>query len=179
MVRLGHESITKREVQWRWVWKLSIIRIEEDLREQIFQISYDPTCRNWMQIFAYHWMQILSYYWWGFCLSLHQGLANCAVCGPDLVHCLFYKTSELRMVFTFSNGCKETSTYFVMWKLYEIQISVFMNKVLDIATLIHFCIICGRGQATTTKLCSYDKTVWHAKSKLLAAWPFKVCQPLP
>ena len=97
-------------------------------------------------------------------------------CEPNLACCLLlygWQTKDGFYIFKWL----ERKAKRIFHELYEIQISVSINKVLwEIAPPIHFHIVYGCfGAAVIAK-----KIIWTAKPKVFTIWPFieKVCQSL-
>ena len=90
---------------------------------------------------------------------------------------------ELMMLFTFLNGWKQIKGKIVLcdiWKLCEIQVSVFINKgYWTAAAIISLCIINGWFWSVLSSKIVSD-TMWPVKPKIFACWPFtgKVCWPV-
>lgn len=169
-------ALPKREVQLEWVWKWwASIRVEKDLREQYSKfyvwLNFQKLDADFciMYMFVIFFMRFLPF--------SRSGIGKQPV-GQIWSIASFYKTFELRMFFTFSNDCKETKAYLVVLKLYEIQILVSINIYWWTTTFIHLCVICVRYKLQRQSCIVATETVWPVKSKVLAVWPFKVCQPL-
>lgn len=86
----------------------------------------------------------------------------------------FCTIHELKIVFTFLNGFKKSKGewyFMIMWKLHEIKISVFINKVLLEATCTHLFIIYDHFPTIMAELSSCELRaacwVWPTKPKIL------------
>lgn len=67
-----------------------------------------------------------------------------------------------------------------MWKLYEIYISLSINKYNgNAAMLIHWCIVCGHFCVTRMTRRIAAGTIWSAKPKIFISRSYKAKLPTP
>lgn len=106
-------------------------------------------------------------------MGLDQGQQTTAQ-EPNPAHTYFCAAHKLRMLFTFVKGWKKKSPIFYdTWKLYEIHISVSINKVLwehSHAHSLHFA--CGFCPSTTAGWISCHRDSLAPKAKMFTIWPF-------
>lgn len=113
-------------------------------------------------------------------ITLQGSVTQTTAHGPNPAHCLILYSSELRIVFTLINGGKIKRIIIScdMWRWYDIQISVFTNKIpLEHSHSQCLHIVCACFCAAKRSWIVAAVTRWPAKLKILTSWPFRESLP--